>query len=60
MVLGTTVHLIGPNGERVMPLSDFYQLDGMNKNVLQKGEFLLKVTFPKESRQRIGSYQKLQ
>ena len=59
MVLGATVHLIGPNGERVMPLSDFYQLDGMKKNVLQKGEFLLKVTFPKESRQRIGSYQKL-
>ncbi len=59
MVLGATVHLIGPNGERVMPLSDFYQLDGMKKNVLQKGEFLLKVTFPKESTDRIGSYQKL-
>ena len=59
MVLGASVHLIGPNGERVMPLSEFYQLDGMKKNVLEKGEFLLKVTLPEESLDRIGSYQKL-
>tara|TARA_B100000767_G_scaffold64292_1_gene60495 strand:- start:2850 stop:3815 length:966 start_codon:yes stop_codon:yes gene_type:complete len=59
MVLGASVHLIGPNGERVMPLSEFYQLDGMKKNVLEKGEFLLKVTLPKDSMKRIGSYQKL-
>lgn len=59
MVLGASVHLIGPNGERVMPLSEFYQLDGMKKNVLEKGEFLLKVTLPEESLNRIGSYQKL-
>ncbi len=59
MVLDASVHLIGPNGERIMPLSDFYQLDGMKKNVLEKGEFLLKVTLPKESVKRTGSYQKL-
>ena len=59
MVLGASVHLIGPNGERNMPLSEFYQLDGMKKNVLEKGEFLLKITLPKESQQRTGSYQKL-
>ena len=59
MVLDASVHLIGPNGERVMSLSEFYQLDGMKKNVLEKGEFLLKVTFPKESMDRVGSYQKL-
>ena len=43
----------------MMSLSEFYQLDGMKKNVLEKGEFLLKVTLPKESINRIGSYQKL-
>jgi len=59
MVLDASVHLIGPNGERVMPLSEFYQLDGMKKNVLEKGEFLLKVSLPKESMDRVGSYQKL-
>jgi CO/xanthine dehydrogenase FAD-binding subunit len=59
MVLGASVHLIGPNGERIMPLSEFYQLDGMKKNVLEKGEFLLKVSLPKESLKRVGSYQKL-
>lgn len=59
MVLNAEVHLIGPNGLRILPLSEFYQLDGMNKNVLAKGEFLLKVTLSKESAQRTGSYQKL-
>lgn len=59
MVLGASVHLIGPNGERIIPLSEFYQLDGMKKNVLEKGEFLLKVSLPKESLKRVGSYQKL-
>lgn len=59
MVLGASVHLIGPSGERVMLLSEFYQLDGMKKNVLEKGEFLLKVSLPKESQDRVGSYQKL-
>jgi len=59
MVLDASVHLIGPNGERIMPLSEFYQLDGIKKNVLEKGEFLLKVTLPEDSIKRIGSYQKL-
>jgi len=59
MVLGASVHLIGPNGERVMPLSEFYQLDGMKKNVLEDGEFLLKVSLPEDSLSRVGSYQKL-
>ena len=35
MVLDARVHLIGPNGERDMPITDFYQLDGMTRNVLQ-------------------------
>ena len=59
MVLGASVVLIGPEGERTMPLAEFYELDGMKKNVLKTGEFLLKVMLPKEALQRKGCYQKL-
>ena len=59
MALGSTVTLIGPKGERTIPLNEFYQLDGMKKNVLQPGEFMLKVTLPKDSFEYSGSYQKL-
>ena len=59
MVLDAEVHLIGPNGLRTMPLQEFYQLDGMKKNVLEKGEFLLKITISDEGASRTGSYQKL-
>jgi len=59
MALGANVTLIGPKGERTMPLNEFYQLDGMKKNVLQTGEFMLKVTLPKDSFEYCGSYQKL-
>lgn len=59
MVLGASVHLIGPNGARTIPIETFYQLDGMKKNVLEEGEFLLKVTLPEDAEHRTGSYQKL-
>ena len=59
MVLGASVHLIGPNGARTIPIDAFYQLDGMKKNVLEEGEFLLKVTLPDDAAKRTGSYQKL-
>ena len=59
MVLDASVVLIGPEGERTMSLVDFYELDGMKKNVLKAGEFLLKVVLPEEAAQRKGCYQKL-
>lgn len=59
MVLGAEVVLIGPNGQRTLPLADFYELDGMKKNVLEEGEFLLKVVLPEDAHQRKGCYQKL-
>ena len=59
MVLGTEVVLIGPNGQRTLPLAEFYELDGMKKNVLKEGEFLFKVVLPEDAHQRIGCYQKL-
>ena len=54
MVLDATVHLIGPNGVREMPIIDFYQLDGMTRNVLRPGEFMLKVTLPDDVSEWIG------
>lgn len=59
MVLGAEVVLIGPNGQRTLPLAEFYELDGMKKNVLKEGEFLLKVMLPEDAYQRKGCYQKL-
>ena len=59
MVLDATAHLIGPNGERSMPLHEFYQLDGMTRNVLEPGEFMLKITFPADVGNWVGSYRKL-
>ena len=59
MVLQAVAHIIGPEGERKVDLSDFYQLDGMTKNILQKGEFLLKVTLPDDVSDWTGNYSKL-
>ena len=59
MVLGAEVVLIGPDGQRTLPLAEFYELDGMKKNVLKEGEFLLKVVLPEDAHQRKGCYQKL-
>ena len=59
MVLEGTIHLIGPNGSREVPAEEFFQLDGITRNVLQEGEFVLKVTFPENVSERVGSYHKL-
>ena len=59
MVLGGNIHLIGPNGSREIPAEDFFQLDGITRNVLEEGEFVLKVTFPENVSSRVGSYHKL-
>ena len=59
MVLDATVHLIGPKGSREIPIVEFYQLDGMTRNVLEPGEFMLKVTLPDDVADWTGSYRKL-
>lgn len=59
MVLEGTIHIIGPNGPRSLPVEEFFQLDGITRNVLQEGEFVLKVTFPENVVNRSGSYKKL-
>jgi len=59
MVLGGIAHIIGPQGAREIPISEFYQLDGITRNVLEKGEFLLKITFSDDIKNWIGKYRKL-
>ncbi len=59
MVLGATIHLAGPEGERSLPISEFFKLDGMTRNVLREGEMVVKVTLPDEVGQWQGEYQKL-
>ena len=59
MVLEGTIHIIGPNGPRSLPVDEFFELDGITRNVLQEGEFVLKVTFPDNVADRTGSYKKL-
>ena len=49
MVLEGTIHIIGPNGPRSLLVEDFFQLDGLTRNVLEHGESVLKVTFPKRA-----------
>ena len=45
--LGAMITLVGPDGIREMPIEDFFELDGMKKNVLQKG-IVCKVTFSED------------
>ena len=59
MCLGAAIHLAGPNGIRSMPLSEFFQLDGMTRNVLQPGELVTHLTLPEDVAEWHGDYQKL-
>ena len=59
MCLGATIHLAGPNGTRSMALSEFFQLDGMTRNVLQTGELVTHLTLPEDVSEWQGDYQKL-
>ena len=42
-----------------MPLKDFFQLDGMTRNVLDEGELVTHLTIPDDSIDWEGDYQKL-
>lgn len=59
MCLDATIHLASPAGTRSMPLSEFFQLDGMTRNVLQPGELVTHLTLPEEAGEWQGDYQKL-
>ena len=59
MCLGATIHLAGPEGGRSMPLTEFFELDGITRNVLAAGELVTHLTFPRDISAWQGDYQKL-
>jgi 4-hydroxybenzoyl-CoA reductase subunit beta len=59
MCLGATIHLSSHDESRSMPISEFFRLDGMTRNVLKKGEIVTQITFPEDVFEWEGDYQKL-
>lgn len=59
MVLGATLHLRGFDGDRAVPIADFYRPDGILKNVLKRGEILTHVEIPPLARDLRSGYSKL-
>ena len=59
MCLGASIHLASPKGVRSLPLSEFFELDGMKRNILEKGELVTHLTIPEDSSEWVGDYQKL-
>ena len=59
MCLGAEIHLASSSGTRSLPLSRFFELDGMVRNVLKKGELVTHLTIPDDMKEWDGDYQKL-
>lgn len=59
MCLDATIHLASPAGTRSLPLCEFFELDGMTRNVLESGELVTHITIPEDSAEWSGDYQKL-
>ena len=59
MCLDATIHLASPGGTRSLPLCEFFELDGMKRNILEKGELVTHITIPEDSSEWHGDYQKL-
>lgn len=59
MVLGASVRLLGPAGERTVPLTAFYAGDGIKRHVRLPGELILGVEIPEAARDLRGGYRKL-
>ena len=59
IALDATIHLASSAGARSMPFTDFFELDGMTRNVLKPGELVTHVTLPEDAKNWQGAYQKL-
>ncbi|DAC64384.1 MAG TPA: 4-hydroxybenzoyl-CoA reductase subunit beta, partial [Candidatus Poseidoniales archaeon] len=59
IALDATIHLASGAGARSMPFAEFFQLDGMTRNVLKPGELVTHVTLPEDAMNWQGAYQKL-
>ena len=59
IALDATIHLASASGARSMSFADFFELDGMTRNVLKPGELVTHVTLPEDATNWQGAYQKL-
>ena len=59
MCLGSTIHMASPEGERSVPMYDFFKLDGITKNILLEDELVTHITLPNDISDWEGDYQKL-
>ena len=59
IALDATIHLASASGARSMSFADFFELDGMTRNVLNPGELVTHVTLPEDATNWQGAYQKL-
>ena len=58
LVLEADVHLLGPNGSRVLAAGDFYTADGIKNTVLEPGELVVRVSIPRRMTRR-SAFEKL-
>lgn len=59
MCMNAIIHLASLEGVRSLPLSDFFALDGMTRNILERGELVTHITIPEDYSEWEGDYQKL-
>jgi len=62
VALDAVVHVVGPQGERRIPIEDFHKLPGTTPHIetaLQNGELITHVTLPKSSFAQRSAYVKL-
>lgn len=58
LALEADIHLVGPNGTRVVAASDFYTADGIKNTVLEPGELVVRVSIPHRPNRR-SAFEKL-
>ena len=59
LALDAEIEIIGPEGERRLPLGEFYKNDGMDRIALARGEIVTAVHVPPRMAGRRGVYRKL-
>ncbi|MBU4362737.1 xanthine dehydrogenase family protein subunit M, partial [bacterium] len=56
LVLEAKVNIIGPTGEKIVPINQFFT--GVKKNILKKGEIVTSITIPPIKGKWVGVYLK--